>query len=675
MIKNFLHFINIKTILTLLFPVLIFAQDYELGKVAVSELSQKKHPTDTSAVAAVLFEKGKTIFDYSPEDGFFIVTEVEVKIKIYKKEGLDFANKKIDYYFGDNNKENVIIQKAFTYNLVNGKIEKTKLSNNGEFKENLIKNWKTIKFIMPNVKVGSIIEYKYSIKSPNISNLQEWNFQSTIPVDYSEYKTFIPEYFSYNFYSKGKVNLQKESSTKSRSINIYNKEFVAGISTVLYHEPPSVLTILENVTCVFAKNISAFIKEPYMDSHENYISAIQYQLASVKYPNEDVKQYSDTWEDVVKTIYKNEFFGKEVLKNEYFQKEITSLVNAKQLDTHSTIHIIYEFVKNHYKWNDYYGIYTDVGVENAFRDKVGNVTEINFTLISMLRNAGFKANPILLSTNNKVINMFPSSSAFNYVICGVELEDKIIYLDATDKYLAENVLPNRALNYIGRIVRENGTSQMVDLSPKVHSKKSVMIFATVSPDQIKGNIKESITENRAYNFRDTNNGISEDSYLEKAEKETTGLEISDYTIENKTNLKEPVKEEYNFVLTNQVETINDKLYFKPLLFFGIDENPFKSETRDYPIDFKYPSHDSYTITYNLPQGYVVESMPEKINIATEDNLASLSFLTGDMGNKVQIVANLYINSALIPADYYDSIKSFFNEVFVKMNQKIVLKKQ
>ena len=202
-----------------------------------------------------------------------------------------------------------------------------------------------------------------------------------------------------------------------------------------------------------------------------------------------------------------------------------------------------------------------------------------------------------------------------------------------------------------------------------------LIFATVSPESIKGNIKEVITENRAYNFRDTYNGISEESYLEKMEKETAGFEISDYTVENKTNLKEPLKEDYNFVLTNQVETINDKLYFKPLLFFGIDENPFKSETRDYPIDFKYPTHDSYTITYNLPQGYVVESMPEKINIATEDNLASLSFLTGNMGNKVQIVANLYINSALMPADYYDSIKSFFNEVYVKMNQKIVLKKQ
>ena len=46
--------------------------------------------------------------------------------------------------------------------------------------------------------------------------------------------------------------------------------------------------------------------------------------------------------------------------------------------------------------------------------------------------------------------------------------------------------------------------------------------------------------------------------------------------------------------------------------FAIDENPFKQEKRDYPIDFKYPIHDSYTITYNIPQGYVVESIPEKI---------------------------------------------------------------
>lgn len=666
-----------KTILAFLFPVLIFAQNYELGKVTVSELSQKKHATDTSAVAAVLFNVGRTYFEYEQNTGFSLITEVDTKIKIYKKEGYEWANKEVQYYVGGNKKENVTFSKAFTYNLVNGKIEKTKLNSDNEFKVNVNKFWDAKKISMPNVKEGAIIEFKYTIKSPYFSNIPEWSFQNVIPVEYSSYVIEAPEYYTYNPYFKGGLSPVKSSSKESKEITtVYEDNSVRGINSDVKHEKQyNKVNYTINKNNFTLKNIPALLEESFTNNIKNYLSSVDFELASIHFPGQNIEYYSETWEDVVKTIYKSETFGSELNKDNYFQNELSSLLNGKQLSNEEKITTIYEFVKNHYKWNDYYGIYTDVGVNKAFKDKVGNVVEINFTLVAMLRKAGFKANPILLTSRNKAITVFPSSSAFNYVICGVELEDKIIYLDATDKYLAENVLPNRALNYIGRIVRENGTSQMVDLSPKVHSKKSVMIFATVSPDQIKGNIKESITENRAYNFRDTNNGISEDSYLEKAEKETAGLEISDYTIENKTNLKEPVKEEYNFVLTNQVETINDKLYFKPLLFFGIDENPFKSETRDYPIDFKYPSHDSYTITYNLPQGYVVESMPEKINIATEDNLASLSFLTGDMGNKVQIVANLYINSALIPADYYDSIKSFFNEVFVKMNQKIVLKKQ
>jgi hypothetical protein len=666
-----------KTILALLFPVLIFAQDYELGKVTVSELSQKKHPTDTSAVAAILFNVGKTYFEYEQNTGFSLITEVDTKIKIYKKEGYNWANKEVEYYVGGNKKVNVTFSKAFTYNLVNGKVEKTKLNSDNEFKINVDKFWDAKKISMPNVKEGSIIEFKYTIKSPYFSNIPEWNFQNVVPVDYSSYTIEIPEYYTYNPYFKGGLTTVKSSSKDSKEITtVYEDNGVRGLNSDVRHEKQyNKVNYIINKNNFTLKNVPALLEESYTNNIKNYLSSVNFELASIHFPGQNIEYYSETWEDVVKTIYKSESFGSELNKENYFQSEFSGLLDGKQLSNGEKISTIFEFVKNHYKWNEYNGIYTDVGVNKAFKDKVGNVVEINFTLVAMLRKAGFKANPILLTTRSKAITEFPSSSAFNYVICGVELDNKIIYLDATDKYLAENVLPSRALNYIGRIVRENGSSEMVDLSPKVHSKKTVMIFATVSPENIKGNIKEVITENRSYNFRDMINGISEDSYLEKVEKETAGLEISDYTMENKTNLKEPLKEDYNFVLTNQVETINDKLYFKPLLFFGIDENPFKSETRDYPIDFKYPTHDSYTITYNLPQGYVVESMPEKINIATEDNLASLSFLTGNMGNKVQIVANLYINSALMPADYYDSIKSFFNEVYVKMNQKIVLKKQ
>ena len=74
------------------------AQNHELGKVTVNELKEKVHPIDTSAVAAILFEKGKTFFNYTREDGFTKNTEVDVKIKVYKKEGFDWAKKEISFY-------------------------------------------------------------------------------------------------------------------------------------------------------------------------------------------------------------------------------------------------------------------------------------------------------------------------------------------------------------------------------------------------------------------------------------------------------------------------------------------------------------------------------------------------------------------------------------------------
>src|SRR5574343_661307 len=74
--------------LTIIFFVnIVFSQDYKLGKVTLDELKQDRCAMDTSAVAEYIFSKGKTYIEYSQTDGFKIITEVENKIKIYKKEG------------------------------------------------------------------------------------------------------------------------------------------------------------------------------------------------------------------------------------------------------------------------------------------------------------------------------------------------------------------------------------------------------------------------------------------------------------------------------------------------------------------------------------------------------------------------------------------------------------
>ncbi|MEZ0129991.1 DUF3857 domain-containing protein [Flavobacterium sp. LBUM151] len=143
----------------------ISAQEFKLGKVSVAELEEKKHPKDTAAVAAILYKKGTSHFDYNQNDGFVLMTEVETRIKIYKKEGYSYANQTIGYSISGNSKENVQISDAVTYNLVGGKVEKTKLKSDGTFDEAVSKFYGRKKITLPNVKEGSVIEYRYTIKA------------------------------------------------------------------------------------------------------------------------------------------------------------------------------------------------------------------------------------------------------------------------------------------------------------------------------------------------------------------------------------------------------------------------------------------------------------------------------------------------------------------------------
>jgi hypothetical protein len=130
------------------------AQKFEMGKVSIAELEEKQHPKDPTAVAAVLFKKGETRFDYTQSDGFTMYTEVKTRIKIYKKEGYNWATHMVWYRLMSNVKENIIFSDAVTYNLVDGKIVKTKLKSDGEFDEKINKYVGHKKITMPNVKEG-----------------------------------------------------------------------------------------------------------------------------------------------------------------------------------------------------------------------------------------------------------------------------------------------------------------------------------------------------------------------------------------------------------------------------------------------------------------------------------------------------------------------------------------
>jgi hypothetical protein len=81
------------TLFLIVFVLNANAQEFKLGKVSVAELEEKVHPKDPTAAAAILFKNGDVRFEYSEEKDFEMVTVVKTRIKIYKKEGYDWATK------------------------------------------------------------------------------------------------------------------------------------------------------------------------------------------------------------------------------------------------------------------------------------------------------------------------------------------------------------------------------------------------------------------------------------------------------------------------------------------------------------------------------------------------------------------------------------------------------
>lgn len=652
------------------------AQEFKLGKVSMAELQEKVHPKDSSAVAAILFKKGEVRFEYSQEKGFDLVMEVKTRIKIYKKEGYSWANFLINYQDHSQYKESVVFDDAVTYNLINGKIEKTKLKSDGEFTEKINKYWSQKKIAMPNVKEGTIIEFSYVLKSPGITEMREWAFQTAIPVNYSELKTYIPEYLVYKPIQKGYIFPIVSQVSNNTKINYtYSTNPSPGMggearSTRSNEE----LSFMETITTYTASNLPAMKEEAYVNNIDNYTSSVSHELSSTKYPNTALKYYSTDWESVVKTIYNYEDFGLELNKTGYFDDDITKLLTGINVQN-ERIEAVFNYVKSNVKWNNFTGYSCNDGVKKAYKEKTGNTAEINLMLTAMLRFAGFNANPVLISTRDNGIAFYPSRTAFNAVIAGVETPEGLILLDATEKYSEPNILPLRDLNWEGRLIRKDGTSIDVDLMPTTLSRESINMNVMLKSDgSANGKIRRQLTDHEALSFRKEHISKTNDAYLEELETKNSNMEINDYVRENDLDLSKPIVESYNFKDTKSVEIINDKIYISPMLFFATKENPFKQEIREYPVDFGYPSQGKCNISMSVPEGYVVESLPASVNIVTGDGIGSFKFMIVNNNNIIQLVCTATINTAIVSPDFYPVLKGFFQQMIDKQNEKIVLKK-
>ncbi|RKS01582.1 DUF3857 domain-containing protein [Flavobacterium sp. 102] len=643
----------------------VYSQSLGIEEVTKTELKQIKHEKDTSAPAAILYKKGRTYFKYSSKSGFTSYTEIALKIKIYKNKGLKWADFQIPYYIGYKflEDEAVEIKKAYTYNLENDKIIKVKVAGESKFKDRINENWNVKKITFPNVKVGSIIELNYQLKTENLTELPDFQYQYEIPVDKVEYTTKIPEFYIYKGIKTGYAEIETDAVLENASQSFDDQ--YSRTMTMNYKQVK---------TSYKAQNIPALQEEEYVNNINNYYSKIKHELEVIRMPEEKPKPIATTWNDIAKSIYSQKEFGGELEKNKYFIDDLRTIV--KETDSLETkMNKVFNHLKNRMNWDGNYGYYPRKEIDKAYDERTGNVAEINLILTAMLRLSGLEAYPILLSTRDNGLAAFPNKTFLNYVIASVNIKGKVYLLDATDKISNVNFIPVRALNQFGVLMKKDGTSEEIDLMPKINSHTSTNILVTINNEgEALGKVRNQYWEYNAYVFEQKNDGYTTESLIEKLEKTYQGLEVSEYTVQKTTDFSKPTIENYAFISSNSVEIIGDKMYVAPLLFFTLTENPFKQETRKYPVDFVFPHQQKFNISIKIPEGYSIEKIPDPKAIAMPDNLAGMKYNILTTGNQVQLLYTFDMNQAVIGSEYYEALKSFYKEMINKQTEKIVLKR-
>ena len=641
--------------------ILVFSQS-KFGKISNEELKMQTYEEDTTATALVLQKVGNIKFVINNQGAFQYEYTEEKRIKILKPEGLSSADQEIDYFVSSrDSKEEITNLSGTTYNLENGKVSKTKLTKKNIFDEDADGKWHRKKFTMPAAKVGSVIEYKYTVLSDFVYDLKDFYFQESLPVKEVFLSVVIPEYFNYHMSTRGYASLG--SSRKELSNEVYRVSLDGGSKA----NQSGSITCSATQYNFDSSNVPSAKDESFIWSLNDFISKVSFELRSTNFPGSLVKTYSTTWEKIDKELMDHSSFGKNLNRDSWFKNEIEKGDRTIEKATE-----ILCYIKNKIQWNKENRLLASK-LKKSLDEGVGSSSDMNFLLLNALSAGGFNAYPVVLSTrsNGYIPITHPSISALNYVIAAVEIDGKKYYTDASSKFSSWNLLPEKCMVNQARILY-NGIGEWVDLSTL--SSGTVLKYTQMRFEDNKSIVvaKETRNGNSALDARTIySNYTDQDKFIQNIEENNSSV-VSDFFLEGYEDNNKPL-------ITSLTETkdvdFGDYIYLSPPLVKLYKENPFKSETRMFPINFDYLLNHIQVIEIDLPEGYEVVEIPKNEQVVFDNNLLSYQYTIIHRENKITLNVRYRLNTLLILPTEYAYIKDFFAKIINKSNEQIVLKKQ
>ena len=621
----------------------------KFGDISMENLKMVIYPADSSAPAFYIFDFGKAYFNYST---FALVLEYHARIKILNSNGFEYADLSIPHDV----KNTVQRFKAATYNLVDGKIVTSKVTNSMKIDEKVTDNLRNLKISFPDVREGSIIEYSYIIERGDYVHLLPWNFQTDIPVIRSEFNLQIPEYFNYKYITAGYETV--DESTRESTVE------QGSIPAIKYHWAMN--------------NIPALKLEPHMPESRNYYSRIEFELQSLDIPGQVSQNYLVSWSSYEKNLMEDKNFVMIGDNLRYLQDTVNRLISGIT-ENSEKIRVIHDYITEKITWNGRESKYTDYTPVKLFKEGKASSAAINFAYIGLLKAAGLDPKPVILSTrDNGVIRDYsrPVEASYNYVIGYVKEGEKEYLLDATDKYLGFDQLPVHCINGKGRII-DGEQSRWIDLSSSSDFSESVMMNLSINESgQLEGKSRFIYEGLSAGKIRKELNEKGKEKFI-KGWKESHGVwMINTVDLNNPENMSSPLTINITFAADNYIQDMEDLIMFNPVISGGWKENPFKGEQRIFPIDFVAPISQKYLLMFKIPDGYEVDEIPKSVRFVSQDK--SMQFIYGAriIGTELlQVTCQLNIGKAVYTQLDYNEIRKFFELVVSKQAENVLLKKK
>jgi hypothetical protein len=618
----------------------------EWQPISQQELKMTSMPEAPGAPAVILYRQVDRDDGRTPHEDSYI------RIKILTEEGRKYANVEIPFFKQSSNVHGVRARSV--------RPDGSVVPFDGKVLEQTIVKAKGVKYLaktftLPDVQVGSIIEYHYT-------------------VDFNEGYVYDSRWV-----------LSDELFTKRAKFTLKpSPDFALRWSWPLGlpagSEPPKDDHGTIRMT---SENIPAFQVEDYMPPETSLKFRVDFIYSDEGVPEKDPAKF---WKNIAKK--QNGQVESFVNKNKAMEQAVQQTVGAGD-SPEIKLQKIYARVQQ-LRNTSYEREKTEQeqkrdkekevnNVEDVWKRGYGTGRQITWLFLSMARAAGFEAYPVLVPRRSESFfsNAVMNARELDDNVVQVKIAGKEAYFDPGTAFTPYGMLPWWETNVPGLKLSKDGGA-WVEIPLPDSSASRVERKADLKLDQegsLDGKLTVTYYGTEAQTLRLEGRHEDETSrrkILEDLVKDTVPAAI-DVELTNKPDWTSSAPElvaEYSLKVPGWVAGAGKRALMPVGLFSAPEKNLFEHAGRVHSVYFHYPYRKIDDISVQLPLGWKQGSLAKPVN--QDVKAAAYTLKVEDQGGNLHLTRSIRSDLLMLPKENYSALRAFFQLIRTGDEEQIVL---